>query len=122
MGISAGAWSASRGNRRIGRCDGVDAGAEPAHRNEKAATLIVGVTHEVSILLGGGRHLGSQPGAITSITIMQAPQHGHGQGSTRGASGAISGRFCGSAAGGATLRSARAVAMFSARLALAKRP
>ena len=35
---------------------------------------------------------------------------------------AISGGSCGSAAGGATLRSARAVAIFSARLALAKSP
>jgi hypothetical protein len=32
----------------------------------------------VSILLGIGRHLGSQPRANTSITIMQAPQRGHG--------------------------------------------
>ena len=97
-------------------------GMEPTHRTEKAATLTVGLPHEVSMLLGVGRHLGSQPRAITSITIIRAPQRGHGQGSTRGVSGAISGCFCGSAAGGATSSSARAVAMLSARLALAKSP
>ena len=98
----------------------IAAGMEPAHRNEKALT--VGRTHDVSMLLGVGRHLGLQPRAITSITIIRAPQRGHGQGSTRGASGATSGCFCGSAAGGATSSSARAVAMLSARLALAKSP
>ena len=40
-----------------------------------------GLAHDVSILLGVGRHLGSQPRAKTSITIMRAPQRGHGQGS-----------------------------------------
>lgn len=100
----------------------IAAGMEPAHRTEKAATLTAGLTHDVSMLLGVGRHLGSQPRAITSITIIRAPQRGHGRGSTRGASGAISGCFCGSAAGGATSSSARAVAMLSARLALAKSP
>ena len=63
--------------------------------------------HDVSNLLGAGRHLGSLPDANTSITIMRAPQRGHGQGSTRGASGVISGCCCGSAAGGATSRKAR---------------
>jgi hypothetical protein len=99
----------------------ITAGVEPAHRNGKVATLTVGLSHDVSTLLGIGRHLGSQPRASTSITIMRAPQRGHGQGSTRRASGVISGCFCGSA-GGTIWSSARAVAMFSARLALAKSP
>ena len=81
-----------------------------------------GDDHEVSNRLGVGRHLGAQPGANSSITIIRAPQRGHGQGSTGGASGAISDGCCGSAGGGATSRNARAVAMFSARLALAKSP
>ena len=98
------------------------AGVEPAHRNGKAATLTGGLAHEVSILLGVGRQLGWQAGANTSMTIMCAPQRGHGQGTTRGASGANPAGFGGSAAGGATLRSARAVAMLSARLAEAKSP
>ena len=86
------------------------------------ATLKGGLAHDVAILLGIGRHLGSQPRAKTSITIMRPPQRGQGQGSTRGVSVAISGGSCGAAAGGATLRSARAFAMFSARLPLAKSP
>jgi hypothetical protein len=86
------------------------------------ATLKGGLAHDVSILLGIGRQLGSQPRANTSITIMRPPQRGQGQGSTRGVSVAISGPSCGSAAGGATLRSLWALAMFSARLALAKSP
>ena len=101
---------------------GIAAGVEPVRRNEKVATLTDGLAHEVSILLGVGRHLGSQPRANTSMTIMRAPQRGHGQGSTRGVSGVISGWFCASTAGGATPSSARAVAMLSARLAEAKRP
>jgi hypothetical protein len=56
------------------------------------------------------------------MTTMRAPERGHGQSSTRGVSGATSGCFWGSAAGGATLRSARAVAMLSARLVEAKSP
>jgi hypothetical protein len=95
----------------------IAAGAEPAHRNGKAATSTGGLAHDVSILIGVGRHLGSQPRANTSMTIMRAPQRGHGQGSTRGLSGATSGCFWRAAAGGTTLRSARAVAMLSARLA-----
>src|ERR1700726_3638081 len=95
---------------------GITAGVGPAHRNGEVATSTGGLAHDVSILLGVGRHLGSQPRANTSMTIMRAPQRGHGQGSTRGLSGATSGCFCGSAAGGATLRSARPVAMLSARL------
>src|SRR5215831_10081933 len=97
-------------------------GVEPAHWNGKAATLTGGLAHEVSILISVGRQLGWQPGAKVSMTIMRAPQRGHGYGSTRGVSGATSGRCCGSAAGGATLRSARAVAMLSARLVEAKSP
>src|SRR6478672_5040194 len=60
-----------------------------------------------SIVLGVGRHLGSQSRANTSMTIMRAPQRGHGQGRTRGASGVPSGCCCGSAAGGVTSNSAR---------------
>ena len=100
----------------------IAAGGPPAHRNGKSATLTGGLAHDVSILLGEGCHLGSQPRAKTSITIIRAPQCGHGLGSTRGVSGVLSGCFCGSAAGGATPRSARAVAMLLARLALARSP
>src|SRR5712691_2615367 len=101
----------------------IAAGVEPAHlegegRNVHRKSL----AHDVSTLPGVGRHLGSRPRANTSMTIMRAPQQGHGDGSTRGASGATSGCFCASAAGGATLRSARAVAMLSARLVGAKSP
>jgi hypothetical protein len=42
-----------------------------------------GLAHDVSILLGIGRHLSSQPGAKVSITIRRPPQHGQGQGSDR---------------------------------------
>ena len=96
---------------RVGRAQGDGKAA----RGGRAA-------HDVSNPLWVDRHLGSQPRLNTSITIMRAPQRGHGQGGTRGASGAISGCGCGSAAGGATSRNARAVAMVSARLALAKSP
>src|SRR5208282_996960 len=121
-------WSHGAYQRAIGSLIGVivpreiAASVQPAHRSENVATLTDGLAHDVSILLGVGRHLGSQPDANTSITIMRAPQRGHGQGSTRGASGGICDCCCGSAAGGATSRNARAVAMFSARLALAKSP
>ena len=100
----------------------IAAGVEPAHRNREAATLTRGQAHDVSILFGVGRHFGSQPRAKVSMTIMRAPQHGHGQGSTSSVSGATSGCCWGSAAGGATLRSARAIAMLSARLVEAKSP
>jgi len=100
----------------------IAAGADPAHRNGKAATLTRCLGHDESMLLGVGCHLGSQSRAKTSMTIMRAPQRGHGHGSTRGVSGATSGCFCASAADWATLRSARAVAMLSARLADAKSP
>jgi hypothetical protein len=86
------------------------------------ATLKGGLAHDVSILLDLGRHLGSQPRANTSMTIMRPPQRAQGQGSMRGVSVAISGCSSGAATGWVTLRSARAVAMFSARLALAKSP
>ena len=124
MGISA-ALGAHR--RALGALIGVirpreiTAGIEPARRNGKVATLTVGLGHDVSTVLGIGGQLGSQPRANTSITIMRAPQRGHGQGSTCRASDVISGCCCGSA-GGTIWSSARAVAMLSARLALAKSP
>src|SRR5262245_7367298 len=91
------------------------AGVEPAPSEREAGRPTGGLAHDVSILPGIGRHLGSQPRANTSITIMRAPQRGHRQASMRGVSVALSGCSCGSAAGGARLRSARAVAMFLAR-------
>ena len=101
----------------------IAAGVEPAHWNGKAAALTGGLAHDVSILISVGRQLGWQPGAKDSMTIIRAPQHGHGYGSTRGVSGdARSGCSGGSALGGATLRSARAVAMLWARLVEAKSP
>ena len=100
----------------------IAASVGPAQRNGKAAALTGGLAHDVSNLLGVGRRLGSQPHSNTSMTIMRAPQRGHGQCSTRSASSVISGCCCGSAAGGSAPSSARAVAMFSARLALAKSP
>src|SRR6516162_11936704 len=99
------------------------AGAGPAYRKRKAALLAGRLAHDVSILISVGRQLGWQPRAKVSMTIMRAPQHGHGYGSTRGVSGdATSGCSGGSALGGATLRSARAVAMLWARLVEAKSP
>jgi hypothetical protein len=87
---------------------GIAAGVGPAHRNGEVATLTGGLAHDVSILLGIGRHLGSRPGAKVSITIIRPPQRAQGQRSTRGVSVAISGGSCGSGAGEATLRSAPA--------------
>jgi hypothetical protein len=98
------------------------AGVLSAHRDEQTTMPRGRPTHEVSSLLGVGSHLGSQPGANTSMTIMRAPQRGHGQASTRGVSGATSDCFCGSAVSAATSRSARAAAMLSARLAEANSP
>ena len=95
-------------------------GGEPARQNGDAAGRGGSPAHDVSTLPGVGRHLGWQPRAKTSMTIMRAPQRGHGQGATLGASGATSG--CGSAGGGSAPSSARAFAMFAARLALAKSP
>ena len=62
----------------------IAAGVLPAHGNGKVATLTGGLAHDVSILLGAARHFGSQPRAKTSITIMRAPQCGHGQRSASG--------------------------------------
>src|ERR1700719_820574 len=90
----------------------IAAGVGPAHRNGEVATFTGGLAHDVSILLGIGRHLGSQPGAKVSITIIRPPQRGQGQDSIRGVSVATSGGSCGAGAGEATLRSARALAMF----------
>jgi hypothetical protein len=75
----------------------IAAGVGPAHRNGEVATLKAVWLIDVSTLRGIGRHLGWQPRANTSITIMRPPQRGHGQGSTRGVSTAISGCSCGSA-------------------------
>jgi hypothetical protein len=101
----------------------IAAGVEPAHlEGESRDAHRQSPAHDVSILPGVGRHLGSQPRANTSMTIMRAPQQGHGDGSTRGVSGETSGGFCGSTAGGATPSSVRAVAMLSARVVDAKRP
>jgi len=114
--------------RAIGSLIGVVAAREiaasdgPAQRNGKAAALKVVLAHDVSIVLGVGRHLGSHPRAKTSITIMRAPRRGHGERSTRVASGVTSGFCFGLASGGSAPSSARAVAMLSARLALAKSP
>src|SRR6201994_5132259 len=89
----------------------VATGGEPAHLARKTARVTRGVGHDVSILIGVGRQLGAQPRAKVSITIMRAPQRGHGHGSTRGASGATSGSCWGSAAGGAAIRKAGAGGM-----------
>src|ERR1700747_1038823 len=100
----------------------IAAGAGPACRKRKAASLAGRLAHDVSILFGVGRHFGSQPGAKVSMTIMRAPQHGHGHGSTRGVSGVTSGSCWGLAAGGATLRSAGVTRKMMARLFGSKRP
>ena len=57
----------------------ITAGIEPARRNGKVATRTVGLGHDVSTVLGIGRQLGTQARANTSITIMRAPQRGHGK-------------------------------------------
>jgi len=100
----------------------IAAGVEPAYRKQKAASPTGRLAHEVSMLFGVGRHFGSQPGAKVSMTIMRAPQQGHGYGSTRAVFEATSGCCWGLAAGGTTLRSARAVAMLWARLVEANSP
>ena len=94
-----GALEDTIGSRRIA------AGAEPAHPIRKVAALTAGLAHDVSILLGIGRHFGWQPRANTSITIMRAPQRGHGQASTRGVSAVISGGTCTSSTTSATAKS-----------------
>src|ERR1700730_17370025 len=97
------------------RSRGIASGVGPAHRNEKGARLAGGLAHDLSILIGIGRHLGSQPAAKVSITIMRPPQRGQGQGSMCGVSVAISGGgSCGSTAGGATVGRARGGAEVSA--------
>ena len=75
-------------------------GVEPAHRTRKTAALTGALGHDLSILVGVGRQLGWPQRANTSMTIMRAPQHGHGYGSTRVVCGAISGCCWRSAAGG----------------------
>ncbi len=135
MGLEGlgGAKQGSRGRRRAYRraivslivvvlAIEITARVEPARWNGKAAALNDGLAHDVSIVLGVGRHLGSHPRAKTSMTIMRAPQRGHGERSASGASGVTSGCCFGLAAGGSAPSSARAVAMLSARLALAKSP
>jgi hypothetical protein len=96
MDVRKGAWKRAMGisvvarpyQRAIGSLIGVivprkiAAGVEPLHRDEKAATRTGGLAHDVSILVGVGCHLGSHWRAKTLITIMRAPQRGHGQGST----------------------------------------
>jgi hypothetical protein len=120
-------WSRGERETAIGSFIGeiepreIAAGGAPAHRNGKV-TFNRRSAHDVSILVGAGRHFGSQPRAKTSMTIMRPPQCGHGQRSTDGASGVISDSGCASVAGGSTPSSARAFAMFSARLALARMP
>jgi len=90
-------WSRGAYQRAIGSLIGVivpreiAAGVEPVQRNGKAAALTGGLGHDVSLAVGVGRHLGSQPRAKTSMTIMRAPQCGHGLRSARGASGVTSG-------------------------------
>ena len=69
----------------------IAAGVEPAHlEGESRNAHRKSLAHDVSILPGVGCHLGSRPRANTSMTIMRAPQQGHGDGSTRGVSGATS--------------------------------
>jgi hypothetical protein len=66
------------GGRAIGSTIGmivpreIAAGVARAHRSENVATLTSGLAHDVSILLGVGRHLGRQPREKISTTIMRA--------------------------------------------------
>jgi hypothetical protein len=79
MGISVVASTVSTGDRLADWRDWAERdrpGRPPAHRNGKSATLTRDLAHDVSNLLGVGRHLGSQPRAKTSITIMRAPPCG----------------------------------------------
>src|ERR1700747_3641882 len=78
----------------------IAAGDGPACWKRKAASLAGRLAHGLSILFGVGRQFGSQPRSKVSMTIIRAPQHGHGQGSTRSVSGATSGSCWGSAGGG----------------------
>src|SRR5258708_11225224 len=83
----------------------ITAGVEPAHRNGKVATLTVGLSHDVSTLLGIGPHLGSRPRASTSIPSIPSPRPGPGQASSRRRPSCKAGCFSGSPAG--TLCAAR---------------
>ena len=76
----------------------------------------------MGVRLGPRETLVEEPGVQLLIALGAQAQCGHGQGSTRGASGVISGCFRASTAGGSAPSSARAVAMLSARLALARSP
>ena len=94
LGVLVADWSTSTHDPRAMDAIGLSeivAGVEPADQTGKAAAPTAGLAHDVSILLGVGRQLGWQPRAKVSMTIMRAPQHGHGQGSTRSVSGATSG-------------------------------
>ena len=101
---------------------GIAAGVEPAQRNGKAAALAGGLAHDVSI-----RAWGRPPPRLAAAREDLDDDHAGAAARAwaaraRGASGVTSGCGCGSAAGGSAPSSARAVAMFSARLALAKSP
>ena len=62
------------------RVRGIVAGLEPAQRNGELATLAGGLAHDVSILLGIGRHFGLQPvnadRKMTPIGVVGTPS-GH---------------------------------------------
>lgn len=77
--------------------------------------------HDVSILItmGDARCLGSHPRANVSMMRIAEPQQGHGPGST---CGSFASAGAASVVSVATPSSARAVAMASARLPLARRP
>jgi len=112
-GIAGVAWSPSTRGRLVdwrgrGERDRRQRGASATERESGARwSGSCGLVHDVSFAVGVGRHLGSQPRANTSITIMRAPQRGHGQRSARGSSGVASGCCCGSAAGGSAPFSAQ---------------
>ena len=82
--------------------------------------------HDVSAQTGatpGGRYVGTEPRAKTSMTIMLPPQHGHGRGRIREPSGAVFSGGCVSLPATAkTASNARALAMFPLQLPLARSP
>jgi hypothetical protein len=82
------AWRVSPGDRLVDLHEWTarDRHRRGASASEREVTFTDGVAHDVSVLPGAGRHFGSQPRAKTSMTIMRAPQCGHGQGSIGGAS------------------------------------
>ena len=97
----------------------IAAGVEPAHWNRKAAARPRSPAHDVSILLGAGRQLGSQPRLNLSMMRMRPPQQGHGGLSVSLAS------LLPALAAAETLgmpKSLRAVAMYSALPVPAKSP